>query len=131
MKKLILGLLMAVSFYSNAQEYKIEEKAVTGIFEVPNKSKAEIFSAISKWISINYNSGKSVTQLSDAEGGNIVVKGINEITYSNTKFKDRDGIEHQIFKQCKISEIKMLLFNNQDKITNDISLLLTTNDIEI
>lgn len=83
MKKLILGLLMAVSFYSNAQEYKIEEKAVTGIFEVPNKSKTEIFSAISKWISINYNSGKSVTQLSDAEGGNIVVKGINEITYSN------------------------------------------------
>ena len=83
MKKTVLGLLILVSFYANAQEYKLEEKTVTGVFDVAGKSKSEIFSAISKWISINYNSGKSVTQLSDAEGGNIIVKGINETTVSN------------------------------------------------
>ena len=32
-------------------------------------------------------------------------------------------------RQFQINEIKMLLFNNKDKITNDISLLLTVNEI--
>jgi hypothetical protein len=54
MKKIALGLLMLMSFYSNAQEYKLEEKSVTGIFEVNGKTKAELFSAINKWISVNY-----------------------------------------------------------------------------
>ena len=84
MKKILFGLLMAVSFYSNAQEYKLEDKALSGVFEAQGKTKAQIYSAINKWISINYNSGKSVTQLSDGEGGNIVVKGINETKYKNT-----------------------------------------------
>jgi len=37
--------------------------------------------------------------------------------------------EHNNYKQYKINEIKVLLYNNQDKITNDISLLLTTNEV--
>lgn len=83
MKKILLVLLIIVSYYSNAQEYKIEDKVLTGVFEVQGKTKAQIYSAINKWISINYNSGKSVTQLSDGEAGNIVVKGINEVSYPN------------------------------------------------
>jgi hypothetical protein len=75
MKKIVLGLLMAVSFYSNAQEYKLEEKSVTGIFEANGKTKAELFSAINKWISVNYKSANSVIQLNDAEAGTIVIKG--------------------------------------------------------
>lgn len=62
------------------QTYKIEEKSITGVFDVDGKSKAEIFSAINKWISINYNSAKNVIQLNDAEAGNIIIKGINEVT---------------------------------------------------
>ena len=68
-----------VSFYSNAQEYKLEEKSVTGIFEANDKTKAELFSAINKWISVNYNSANSVIQLNDLESGTIIVKGINTI----------------------------------------------------
>lgn len=68
---------------SFGQEYKIEEKSITGVFNVDGKSKAEIFSAINKWISINYNSAKNVIQLNDAEAGNIIIKGINEVTYKN------------------------------------------------
>ena len=49
MKKIIFGLLILMSFYSNAQEYKLEEKSVTGIFEANGKTKAELFSAINKW----------------------------------------------------------------------------------
>lgn len=70
---------MLMSFYSNSQEYKLEEKAVTGIFEANGKTKVELFSAINKWISINYNSANSVIQLNDLESGTIIVKGINTI----------------------------------------------------
>ena len=66
-----------------AQTYTIEDKVLTVVFETQGKTKAQIYSAINKWISINYNSGKSVTQLSDFDAGNIVVKGINEVSYPN------------------------------------------------
>ena len=75
MRKILFGLLMLVGFYSNAQEYKLEEKSVTGIFDVNGKTKAELFSAINKWISVNYKSANSVIQLNDAEAGTIVIKG--------------------------------------------------------
>ena len=39
-----------------------------------------------------------------------------------------DNKEYPSFKHYKINEVKILLYNNQDKITNDISLLLTTTD---
>ena len=39
-----------------------------------------------------------------------------------------DSKEYPSFKHYKINEVKILLYNNQDKITNDISLLLTATD---
>lgn len=68
---------------SFGQEYKVEEKAITGVFEIDGKSKTEIFSAINKWISVNYNSAKNVIQLNDLVAGNIIIKGINTVTYLN------------------------------------------------
>ena len=59
----------------------------------------------------------------------IIEKFINKINYSDSKFTDCDGKIHDNYKEYKINEIKILLFNNQDKITNDISLLLVTNEI--
>ena len=89
MRKIVLGLLMVISFYSNAQEYKLEEKSVTGIFEANGKTKAELFSAINKWISVNYNSPESAIELNDAEGGNIIVKGITEGKYNLKPFRPK------------------------------------------
>ena len=89
MRKIVLGLLMVMSFYSNAQEYKLEEKSVTGIFEANGKTKAELFSAINKWISVNYNSPESAIELNDAEGGNIIVKGITEGKYNLKPFRPK------------------------------------------
>ena len=54
---------------------------------------------------------------------------INKINNDESKYTDYDGKEHDNYKQYKINEIKMLLFNNQDKITSDISLLLTTDEV--
>jgi hypothetical protein len=59
----------------------------------------------------------------------IIEKFINKINYVDTKYTDYDGREHENYKQYKINEIKVLLFNNHDKITSDISLLLTTNEV--
>ena len=84
MKNLIIAFVLVLSLSGYSQTYTNDDRSLTGVFEAPNKTKAEIFSAINKWISINYNSGKSVTQLSDADAGNIVVKGINSTMYRNT-----------------------------------------------
>ncbi len=82
MRKFIL-LMLFVTTITNAQEYKIEQKTITGVFEIKDKTKAEIFASINKWISINYNSAKNVVQLNDLESGTIIIKGINEVKYKN------------------------------------------------
>ena len=56
---------------------------------------------------------------------------INRINYNNEKSDTANGGQHETFKQYKINEIKVLLFNNQDKITNDISLLLSTEETPV
>lgn len=95
---------------SFGQEYKIEEKSITGVFDIDGKSKAEIFSAINKWISINYNSAKNVIQLNDAEAGNIIIKGINEVTYKN-------AVKALYPKNSYISENTTTKFNHLIEIT--------------
>jgi hypothetical protein len=83
MKNIFFAMLVMLSTSIYAQTYTTEDKVLTGVFETQGKTKAQIYSAINKWISINYNSGKSVTQLSDIDAGNIIVKGINEVSYPN------------------------------------------------
>lgn len=77
MKKLLLLTIMFFGFLSFAQEFKAEEKSITCVFDATDKTKAEIFSSINKWISLNYKSPKTVLQLNDAETGSIIIKGSN------------------------------------------------------
>lgn len=70
--------------YGIGQEYKLEEKSVTSISIIPEKSKSELFTSINKWISINYNSAKNVIQMNDKESGTIIIKGINKVVYENS-----------------------------------------------
>ena len=65
----------------------------------------------------------------DEKTKDIIENFINKINYTDSKFTDSDGKQHENYKQYKINEIKVLLYNNADKITNDISLLLTTNEV--
>ena len=39
-------------------------------------------------------------------------------------FTDRDDVEHPSFKSYKMNNIKILLYNNRDRITKDIALLI-------
>jgi len=62
----------------------------------------------------------------DERTKNCIEDFVNRIHNNDEKFTDIEGKQHEDYKHYKISEIKLLLFNNQDKITNDISLLLST-----
>ena len=77
-KNILIVFITFISISVNAQEFKKEEKSITCIFETTGKTKAEIFSSINKWISLNYNSPKTVLQLNDAETGSIIIKGSNK-----------------------------------------------------
>ena len=104
MRKILLCIMLMSTLTNYAQTFTIEDKATIGVYEVSGKTKAQIFSAVTKWISTNYNSGKSVTQLSDADGGNIIVKGINEISYpSNSKI---------IYPHLNVPEKNIMKFNH-------------------
>jgi hypothetical protein len=82
MKKLLMVLLFLTGS-ANAQEFIKESKSITGIFEIKDKPKAEIFALINKWISINYNSSVDVIQMNDLQSGTIIIKGINEVQQKN------------------------------------------------
>ena len=75
--------MLFITTIANSQEYKLEGKTITGTFDIKDKTKSEIFASINKWISINYNSAKSVIQMNDLESGTIIIKGINEVKYKN------------------------------------------------
>lgn len=84
-KNLIFAILITLMFSitSFGQEYEIEERTVTGIFEVKGKSKSELFSELNKWVSINYKASEHVIQMNDKESGILIIKGTKEVQYEN------------------------------------------------
>jgi hypothetical protein len=109
--------------------YKYDDKL--GCFIL--STKQDVLSSLIDYrlddLEIIYNDLLSKNKL-DEKTKDIIENFINKINYSDSKYTDLDGKQHDNYKQYKINEIKILLFNNQDKITNDISLLLTTNEVE-
>ena len=107
--------------------YKYDDKECNFILS----TKSEVINSLIDYrlgdLEIIYNDLLEKNKL-DEKTKDIIEKFINKIN-NESKYTDYDGKEHENYKQYKIHEIKILLFNNQDKITNDISLLLTTNNI--
>lgn len=81
-------------------------------------------------IEIIYNELVENNKLDD-KTKNLIEKFINKINYNNEKYVDIDEKEYNTYKDYKINEIKIILYNNKDKITNDISLMLSTSINEI
>jgi len=119
---------IVITNIQNNYMYKYDEKQ--GQFILSTKS--EILNSLIDYrlgdLEIIYNNLLDKNKL-DEKTKEAIEKFINKINYENDKYIDYDGKEHDTYKQYKINEIKILLFNNQDKITNDISLLLTTDEI--
>ena len=62
----------------------------------------------------------------DEKTKNIIERFINKFHNDYEKYTDIEGVEYNTYKHYKINEIKILLYNNQGNISNDISLLLNT-----
>ena len=109
MKKLI-PLFLLFTCLINAQEYKLEERTITGVFEKTGKTKSELFSSINRWISINYNSSINVIQMNNIDSGTIIVKGINEVKYKDDLTKilsPKSNIEYATMKVSHLIEINI------------------------
>jgi len=108
--------------------YKYDDKQGKFILS----TKADILNSLIDYrlgdLEIIYNDLLEKNKL-DEKTKECIEKFINKINYESDKYTDYDGKEHENYKQYKINEVKMLLFNNQDKITDDISLLLTTDEV--
>lgn len=125
--KLILGILIFImsSHQSFSQEFTLDNKTITGVFDAKDQTKSEIFSSINKWISLNYNSAQSVVQLNDKEAGNIIVKGVNEVVYKNVmKELNPDNKYMQEFNTIKFNHT--IEINTKD---NKYRIIYTLTDI--
>ena len=84
MKKLVyLFLTVLITLSVNAQDNMLSPVSADYVLQAEGKTKNEIFTLISKWVALNYNSAINVVQLSDNEGGVIIVKGTNAIVTTN------------------------------------------------
>ena len=108
--------------------YKYDEKQ--GVFVL--STKADVLNSLIGYrlddLEVIYDELLSQNKV-DENTKDCIEKFINRINYNNSKYMDIDGNYHENYKEYKISEIKLLLYNNQDKITNDLSLLLSTNEV--
>ena len=59
----------------------------------------------------------------------IIEKLINQINDDTTKYTDSEGIVHTNYKNYKIEQVKLIFFNNAEKMMNDITILLTTSNV--
>ena len=62
----------------------------------------------------------------DEKTKDIIEIFINKINNDDIKYTDSDGNTHDTYKHYKVDQVKLILYNNKDKMISDISLILTT-----
>ena len=105
--------------------YKFD--ATKGVFILATKSEElnRLFDHSVCDLDVIYNEFLEKNKL-DEETKIIIEKFINKLHNIDVPFEDCEGKVHVNYREFKIKEIKILLFNNYDNITGDISLMLTT-----
>ena len=109
--------------------YKFEENKGQFILSTKNEVLHSLVDYRMGDLEVMYNDLLLLNKI-DNKTKDIIENFINRILNLNKKHEDCEGKLHENYKQYKINEIKVLLFNNQDKINNDISLFLSTNEVE-
>jgi hypothetical protein len=110
MNKVLLGLLMLVGFYSNAQETEFTftaEKGMTDFIVTPveGKNATEIYKKAIEWIKVTFKNPDKVI-LSTIENEFIRFEGVSDIIRSKKKY--------QIEISIKDGEYKFDLINLQE-----------------
>ncbi len=85
MSKFICSLLFLLILVpsARAQEYLIEGRSATIVYEVSDKSKAELFQAAMEWFQKEESESQYTIDTSDAVAGFIKVSEVNQVYYKN------------------------------------------------
>lgn len=103
--------------------YKYDDK--TGVFVLSTKEEIMNSLLINRMndLEVIYDELIDLKRVDD-KTKNSIENFINRMNY-----EDKDS-ERESFKELKINEIKMMLYNSIDKISGDISLILTAEEVE-
>ena len=85
MSKVICFIILLFVFVPSveAQEYLIEGKSATIVYEVPDKSKSELFQAALDWFEKEESTSEYTIESSDPTAGIIKVSEVNQVYYKN------------------------------------------------
>ena len=76
-------LLFFIVPTAEAQEYLIEGKSATIVYEVPEKTKADLYQAALQWFENEESTSEYIIESSDPNAGIIRVSEINQVYYKN------------------------------------------------
>ncbi len=85
MSKVICFIILLFVFVPSveAQEYLIEGKSATIVYQVPEKSKSELFQAALDWFEKEESTSEYTVESSDPKAGIIKVSEVNQVYYKN------------------------------------------------
>lgn len=77
------------------------------VYNVPGKTKDQIYVEVNNWFIHSFNSGKSVIQLNDKDAGSIIGKGYVDALGSNLGFFNKSDAAAWVIIRVDIKEEKM------------------------
>jgi len=84
MSKVICFVLLFILVPSvNAQEYLIESKSATIVYEVPDKTKSDLYQSALQWFEKEESTSEYTLESSDPNAGIIRVSEVNQVYYKN------------------------------------------------
>jgi len=84
MSKVICFVLLFILVPSvNAQEYLIESKSATIVYEVPDKTKSDLYQSALQWFEKEESTSEYTIESSDPKAGIIRVSEVNQVYYKN------------------------------------------------
>lgn len=84
MSKVICFVLLFILVPSvKAQEYLIESKSATIVYEVPDKTKSDLYQSALQWFEKEESTSEYTIESSDPKAGIIRVSEVNQVYYKN------------------------------------------------
>ena len=84
MSKVICFVVLFILVPSvNAQEYLIEGKSATIVYEVPDKTKSDLYQSALQWFEKEESTSEYTIESSDLNAGIIRVSEVNQVYYKN------------------------------------------------
>ena len=84
MSKVICFVLLFILVPSvKAQEYLIESKSATIVYEVPDKTKSDLYQSALQWFEKEESTSEYTLESSDPKAGIIRVSEVNQVYYKN------------------------------------------------